>query len=154
MKKGISVIGVGNIFRKDDAIGIHVVEYLEKKNTFANVRFICKNISGLDVIKYFDYEFIIIIDAVKMNKKPGTIKVFNPKNVNFINADSGVTTHGLALHETLKIAFEINHEYNIMVVGIEPSNTEFGLNLTNLIKQKIPNMVKKVELLISNFQKK
>ena len=152
MNKEIVVIGIGNIFRKDDAIGVKTLEFLEKKGVPKNVKLICGDISGLDIIKYFDHKLVIIIDAVKMGKKAGTITVFNPKETKFKTFDEGVSTHGISLQETLKIALELNKNCNIVIVGIEPYNVNFGINLADRLKKKIPFICNKIVEIIKDFK--
>jgi len=145
----ILVIGVGSVLRGDDGIGVRSIEALEKEVLPDNVTVEAGDLSGLDLLKFFeDYPRVIIIDAAKMGEEPGTIKVFTPDEIEPATFKDQSSTHGMGLLETLTIAKELELYNEIIVVGIEPVHTEYDLELTDTIKQKIPDLISTVKDLI------
>ncbi len=143
-----AVIGTGNILRQDDGIGVRVIEFLRSEGVPPKVRLIYGDISGLALIKYFGYEKVIIVDAAKMNTKPGTIKVFSSKNIRSKAFKDSLSAHGMGLNESLELACQLGLNHNIIVVGIEPYDAGFGLELTPQMKKKIPEICDQIRVLI------
>ena len=138
----IIVIGIGSILRTDDAVGVRVVEQLEIEGVPEYVRLIFGEISGLDLIKHFHHNKVILVDCAKMNTLPGTIKTFTPDDIFFSEMRGSVSTHGMDLQQTIKLAKELKEYPNIIIAGIEPWNTEFGLDLSTKMKEIIPKAAK------------
>jgi len=145
---GTIVIGIGSILRTDDATGVRVVEQLEKQGVPEKVRLLFGELAGLDLIKYFDYEKVILVDCATMKTPPGTIKVFSPDDVIFSEIKGSVSTHNMGLQETIKLAKEMKEDTDITIVGIEPFNTKFGLELSPEMKKVIPEAVETVKRLL------
>ncbi|MFH1877986.1 MAG: hydrogenase maturation protease [Candidatus Omnitrophota bacterium] len=142
MKK-ILIIGLGSVLREDDAAGIRVIEELEKEKLPANVTLKTGDISGLDILKYFpSYDKILIVDAAEMNEEPGTIKIFDFRDIKHSGFRDIFSTHGMTLLETLTLGEKagINPD-EITIIGIQPLRARYGFELSGLIKAKIPAVV-------------
>ena len=145
----ILVIGVGSVLRGDDGVGVKAIEALEKEVLPDNVTVEAGDLSGLDLLKFFgDYPKVIVIDAATMGEKPGTIKVFTPSEIKPATFKDKSSTHGMGLIETLTLAKELELDNEIIIVGIEPVTTEYELELTETIKNKIPEIISTVKELI------
>ncbi len=148
------VIGVGSVLRSDDGIGIRVVEELQKEKFPSKVKFISGDISGLELIKYFsDFARVIIIDAADIKEKPGTIKSFKGSQLKKSDFSDIVSTHGMNLIETLTLAEKLDISPEIVIVGIQPKDTSFKLELTLEIEEKIPYIVNAVKKIINRDKK-
>jgi len=145
------IIGIGSILRGDDGVGTRVIDELEKKPLPQGVSLERGDLSGLDLLKYLpDFERVIIIDAVDMKEKPGTIKAFKSSEIKKAGFNNMLSTHGMTLLETLALAEGLNISSGIIIVGIQPKDTSFGLELSAIIKQRIPFIANKVKEFISN----
>ena len=143
-----AVIGIGNILRRDDGIGIRVIEFLESTGVPSYVKLIQGDISGLDLIKYFEYNRVIIVDAAKMGIPAGTVKIFTPKDIILNGFKDAISTHSIGLKETLRLANSLKKIKNIQIIGIEPYNIEFGLEITKELQEKIPDICSRVMQLV------
>jgi hydrogenase maturation protease len=138
MKKTL-VIGIGSALRCDDGVGIQIVEELRKENLPKEIRLECADVSGPDLIKYFPgFEKVVIIDAADMNKKPGAVRIFNEKKLRKGDFKESVSTHGISLIETLKIAEKIDIKPEIIVFGIQPFDISFKAGLSEALQKKVP----------------
>ncbi|OGF45213.1 MAG: hypothetical protein A2231_00290 [Candidatus Firestonebacteria bacterium RIFOXYA2_FULL_40_8] len=152
-KERAVIIGIGSVLRKDDALGVRIVEVFEKKKLFGKkARLVCGDISGLDILKYFEkHAKIIVIDAADMKTPPGTVKAFSPDEIiTKIEGPSG-STHGFNLTHTLEIAKSLNMGDNIVIIGIQPLDTSFGLELSEKIRILFPQIVKKTTKIIDTL---
>ncbi|MBF0253134.1 MAG: hydrogenase maturation protease [Candidatus Omnitrophica bacterium] len=157
--KNILIVGVGSILKCDDAVGIRVVESLEKDYGIGrslegvNITLHAGDISGLDLIKIFPgYDKIIIIDAAEMSLSPGEIRVFGAGEIVLSDAFSTNSTHGMSLKETLLLARNLDIPMkNIKLIGIQPRSVDFSLEMSSLITKKIPEIITKIKILLNEF---
>ena len=148
MKKTF-IIGVGSILCGDDGVGPRVIDALEKEVLPDNVTIQSGDLSGLDLLKFFpDYDEVIIIDAADMKLEPGQIRTFKPRDIKEANFNDKFSTHGMALLETLTLALALDVPSDITIVGVQPSDTSFNLELSKTISSKIPEIVKVVKAMI------
>jgi hydrogenase maturation protease len=148
------VVGVGSVLRGDDGVGIRVIEELQKENLSSDIKLLSGDISGLELIKYFpQFERVVIIDAVDIKDKPGTVKSFNSSEIKKSDFSEVVSTHGMKLLETLTLAEKLDISPKITIIGIQPKDISFKLGLTLEIEDKIPYIMKAVKKVIDRDKK-
>src|SRR5690348_7483823 len=78
--KRMLIAGIGNIFHGDDAFGVEVVWRLKQRPWLDDVDVIDFGIRAYDLAYALieDYKCIVLIDAVPMNKPPGTVCLIQP----------------------------------------------------------------------------
>ncbi len=141
MKKTL-ILGIGSVLMGDDAIGVRVIDELEKHVLPEGVSARAGDISGLDLLKHFSgFESVIIIDAAKMGEKPGTVKMFKSSEIKKDAFNDKFSTHGMALIETLTLSEMLGMSPEIDIIGIEPYNTDFSLDMTEGMKEKVPEII-------------
>jgi hydrogenase maturation protease len=70
----ILILGLGNVLLRDEGVGVHVAELLQKEAPHRGVEVIDGGTAGLDILLSQQPPYkLVIIDAVKAGKKPGTI---------------------------------------------------------------------------------
>lgn len=104
MKNRFLVCGIGNPMLKDDRAGIEVAERIERSNLQVDIEIIYG--VGFEVNdKIMGYDDVIIIDAAKIGKPPGTI---TEATVNDIFTDHELaSSHAVTLGSTLKVGYEL-----------------------------------------------
>jgi len=141
------VIGVGNPLRRDDGIGSAVIQKLLSLKTenskLKDVDLLDGGTDGLSLLNSIEeYSRAIIVDAVIMGVVPGTIKIFTPSEA-IINVQfDALSTHGFGLAEMLKLAMQLQIETEIIVVGVQPLDIDFGHGLSEAISAMIPDLIK------------
>ncbi len=142
------VVGVGSILMGDDGIGTRVIDELLKEDIPDNIRLHSGDVSGLDLLKVFPgFDKVIIIDAADMSENPGCIKVFDFSSIKKAEFKDQFSTHGMALLETLTLAENLDLAKDIKIVGVQPESTDFDLELSELIRDKIPEIIRIVKTL-------
>jgi hydrogenase maturation protease len=69
----VLILGIGNLLRSDDGVGLHIIEALRKENLDDNVDLL-EGLSGLDILDAMNgYDRIIIVDAIQTGSEPGII---------------------------------------------------------------------------------
>ncbi|HAX17930.1 MAG TPA: hypothetical protein DCY00_04975 [Actinobacteria bacterium] len=150
-RKLFKVIGFGNRYMGDDAIGPLIIDELKKDKTFENndhvVLLDCET-SGIDLIFMVnENENIIIIDAIDAGQDVGEIVIFDIDDVDtFISKDiRSFSMHDIGLAEAFNIMKSMNIKINARLIGIKPKSIEFGDGLSKEIELKIPAIIKAVK---------
>ena len=144
------IVGIGSILRGDDAVGTRVIDELEKENLPGDVKLHSGDISGLDLLKVFPgNDRVIIIDAADMGEVPGTVKVFESKDIKKASFNDHFSTHGMALLETLTLAERLEMDCRITIVGVQPFDTEFNLEMSEGMLKRVPEVIEEVKKLLS-----
>lgn len=148
MKK-IGIIGLGNILRQDDGIGIILLKKLKQKKELLpkNIELIEAGIPSVNLLHMLHpFEKVIFIDAVNLKTKPGTTKFFKTSDV----ISKKENRQSVSVHETdvLKI-IEIHKKLDkdskeFFIFGVQPKNTEYGENLSTDLKNNFEKTLKKL----------
>ncbi|UCF00260.1 MAG: HyaD/HybD family hydrogenase maturation endopeptidase [Planctomycetota bacterium] len=148
-KRRILVLGLGNILLKDEGVGVHVVGQLQKRNLSAKIEVIDGGTAGLDILLSQEgLDKLVVIDALRAGKKPGTIyrTQFSGKDrlteVFSREEDFKISLHQIGLLDALAAAGKMNcAPKEIVIIGVEPAEVDYGLELTDEVKKRIPEIV-------------
>lgn len=172
--KKLAILGIGNTMKGDDGVGIAIIEnllkhYLKEYNCQQNIDLdqigkreinkISNNIVILncgvvpenftDVLRKEKPDKIIIIDAAIMGEKPGTIKIIDPEYISKVS----FSTHSLPLSLIVKyMKYYIDTE--IIIVGIEPENLDFGKSLSKKIYKRSLEFTDVLKNILCSFENK
>lgn len=148
MKKGkkVVILGLGNILFKDEGIGVHIVKELEKKALADDIELIDGGTASLGVLTSLrNIDKVVIIDALKLGKEPGTVYRIDKQNIESRLETVNLSLHQISLLEALAIAKKLNTlPKEIVLIGVEPSQIDWGLEVTDTIKERIPKIIKLV----------
>jgi hydrogenase maturation protease len=145
----ILVLGLGNILLKDEGVGVHVAQQLQQLSLPCGVEVVDGGTAGLDVLLSAPTaEKLVVIDALKAGKQPGTIYKarLNIDKLDelerFFSRDSKISLHQVGLLDALAAAVTLNRApKQILIIGVEPGKIDCGLELTDEVKQKIPEII-------------
>jgi hydrogenase maturation protease len=144
--KPVLILGVGNLLLKDEGVGVHIAQRLQKMVLPQHVEVLDGGTAGLDLLdSIVGREKIIIIDTVKAGKAPGTIYQFSSEDIEE-RPKSWLSLHDIDITDLLKLAdmLEIKKP-EIAVIGIEPKDMESSdLELSPEIEAKIPEVIELV----------
>ena len=124
----VVVAGVGNPIRRDDFVGVKIVQDL-KGEVSKNVCLLeCETVpeSFMQEIVDLKPSHVLLIDAAVLGLKPGETRLVFPEQVTDFPA---ITTHMLPLSIFCEYITKMT-EAKIALLLIEPENTEFGEGLT------------------------
>jgi hydrogenase maturation protease len=140
-----SVIGIGNLLRADDGVGIHVVRLLEEKMPeVETVDLSTANIDLLDHIR--GREKVVIVDAMRSGADPGTILRLVPEEL--VETDFS-QSHGLNFPAILQLGRRLYPEEmpeKIVILVVEAEDTEsFSSELTPEVRSSLPELIEKIK---------
>ncbi len=145
----ITVVGIGNPSRGDDAIGLLVAHWLRERG-----------IDGVEIIpwpgdtlslfeKIKDSNVVILIDAVSPRGKPGGIYKFNLKDDSVWPELSAYSTHSFGIFhlvELLRVMDSLPQE--LMIYGIEGKNFGIGDDMSNVVIESARKVVEEIEVIV------
>jgi len=137
MKIRISLIGLGNILLQDEGVGVQAVEALRKSFDFPeDVRLIDGGTLGLDLLPFIEgMEGILFIDALDLQKEPGTIAIIEDKDLPSFLAPK-LSLHQVGLSDLLFASSLMGiRPPKITLVGIQPEKVDVGLDLSTRVTE-------------------
>ena len=141
-----AVIGIGNLLRADDGVGIHVVDRLkaERPNIEA-VDVSTAEIGILDCLR--GREKVVIIDAIITGAEPGTIHKIVPDN---LLENAFLRSHSLNLSGVLQLGAQLYPDEfpeKLIILAVEAEDvTSFSTGLTAGVESAIPGLLREIEM--------
>ena len=135
-----TIVGVGNCLMKDDGVGVHVARALTDLPLPKGVKVID---AGTDPDVAFDLEGIdrvIVVDATRGGEAPGTIYRFS-EDVGVDLNERRRACHDMGLLQTLRDIAAVGESPEVVVIGIEPDDLDWGLDLSSVVGKAVPRVV-------------
>ena len=133
------VLGIGNILLKDEGIGCHAVRALEGI-PLPDVQ-IMDGGTCPDVVQLLeDTDKLVIVDAVRGGGMPGQIYRFHLEDVT-LEQKPFLSLHDMGLVDNLML-MKLRHSIGeTVIIGVEPREIEWGLELSPELQEKIPRII-------------
>lgn len=122
----ILFIGIGNLLRQDDGIGVYISQRIKERD---NIRVITVEVSienYIGKINSIDYETLVLIDCADTGKPPGSFELLPVDKI----SDMTFNTHNISLKRISEF-----FRNDVMVLAIQPEKVDFGENLSYLVKE-------------------
>lgn len=150
--KDILIIGVGNILLGDEGIGVYVIRELQKLRLPENVELLDMGVATFPLMSSLaGRKKVIIVDAVKAGGNPGYIYRLLPDD---IEKEEGnfLSLHDMGIASILATFQPEMMPGEIVIIGIEPGEIKWGMELSSPLKQKLPQIISYIFKEISTEQ--
>jgi len=149
----IAVIGVGNLLQQDEGVGVHAIRILNNQYDFnPAIDLIDGGTTGLDLIPLVENrEKVLFIDALELNKPPGTIAEFKNEEIQ-VQLNTKMSLHHLGLQDliaTLQIMDK--NPPNIYLVGIQSYSIITSCELSEDMIKAINSLLQSVLKVLGNW---
>jgi hydrogenase maturation protease len=138
---GTVILGVGNILLKDEGVGCHVAHALEKI-PLPNTKVIDGGTSP-NVLLPEDAAKLIVVDAARGGGEPGEIYRFHLDDI-----ASGqkplLSLHDIGSIDNLLLMRLWHNIGETIIIGVEPKEIGWGLELSPELQEKIPRIVEAI----------
>jgi hydrogenase maturation protease len=139
------VIGLGNVLRGDDAVGVRVVEGLrtamdrDPHALPARTRLVDGGTLGLDLLATIrEARAVVLVDAARLGRAVGTVCVLRGDDVTRAPSARGSTQPG-AVGELLATARLLGWlPAEVSMVGIEVADTDVGVGMSPAVADALP----------------
>ncbi len=125
--KTISIIGIGNSFRGDDACGLHAISLLQNKNLKGVELFSVEGEASKILSLWEGSDTVFIIDAISSESEPGKVYRRDLRAKPLEETLSPPSSHSISLRETIEVARQLNKlPSQVILYGIEGKNFSMG----------------------------
>lgn len=138
----IAVVGLGNLMRTDDAVGMLALDRLKVDlQVPRGVKLIEGGTLGLDLIyPLHGITHLLAIDAIDAGEQPGTILRFAGEGIANLPASKSVHLLGFSdLIGAMRLTGDAPEE--VVVLGVQPRTIAWGTELTWPVEQALPRLI-------------
>ncbi len=144
-----AVIGLGNSLRRDDGIGIKILESLLSTYKHPGIDYLDFGISSFDLIhRLQDYKTVLLIDSISADLPAGKLKIFSLDEASFENKEGQISSHELNLKDIFKLSQQLELKTKIYVAGVQVNDVGFGEFLSDRLKEKFKDLVQQIDKFI------
>lgn len=136
----MAVVGVGNLLLMDEGVGVHVVQQLEKRGVPSNVILVDGGTSPDALALLGDVDKLVIIDAVRGGGEPGSIYRLRPEDVEE-KEKNPLSLHDWDVMDSLKLSRYWTEDTEVIIIGVEPAEMEWGVELSRQIQAAMPRVI-------------
>lgn len=142
MGESVTIIGIGNEFRSDDALGLKVVRELRLSDT-ENISIVESDGDGAELIEMWEGRHrVIIVDAVSSGQKPGMLFRFDASSRSLPRTFSNTSSHLFGLAAAVELARELARLPSVLIIhGIEAATFDHGTDLSVPVADSLPKLV-------------
>lgn len=145
-KSKIAVIGLGNSLRRDDGIGVIILESLFNHYQRPGVAYLDFGVASFDLIhRLQDYGKALLIDGISADLPAGALKIFSLEQAGFLIKGKALSSHEFNLKDIFKLTRDLGIMTEIYVAGIQVEDTGFGEFLSGPLKERLPEITGRID---------
>lgn len=135
------VVGIGNLLLKDEGIGVHLAQALERIPWPIDFEVIDGGTSP-DLFPLLEgVDKLVVVDAAQGGGEPGDIYRFTLDRLS-LEDSINTSAHQIGLVETLMMMKALGTApEKTVIIGVEPKEIDWGLDLSPELERKIPEII-------------
>jgi hydrogenase maturation protease len=145
MTDSVTVIGVGNIYRRDDGVGPAVIDRLRERRLPGVLLAECDGETSRLLELWRDVALVIVVDAVRTGSgNPGRV---HRRSLHHPSVVGGriATAHAADLGGAVELAAVLGRlPRQMLLYGVEVDDTSFGLGLTPAVAAAADRLVDEI----------
>jgi len=133
-------VGIGNILRQDDGIGVYISTRLKESDTIKVITAEVSIENYIGKINSVEYDVLVLIDCVDIRKPAGSYELLPVERVH----DMTFNTHNISLKRLSEF-----FRNEILILAIQPEKVGFGENLSYIVRDagnRIIELINKKEV--------
>ena len=139
------VIGVGNAYRRDDAVGLAVVESLRDRLPLGVAAFPSEDEPSRLLDAWEGAASAVVVDAVSAGSEPGTIHRFDASSEAIPAGVFRSSTHAFGVGEAIELARALGRlPTHMLVFGVEGREFGSGEGLTAPVEAAVTTVAEAV----------
>ena len=133
--KNFLFVGIGNILRSDDGVGVYICRQIVSTN---NVKTLIVEVSIENYIKKINDlnpDILVLVDCADLNRMPGHAELLPVEQIK----DFAASTHNISLKRVSEF-----FKMKVLVLGIQPGSVSIGENMTKHVKESADRIIKNI----------
>jgi hydrogenase 3 maturation protease len=131
-EKKILFVGIGNLLKSDDGVGVYISSNLKNTPSVSALTVEVSLENYIGKINSLNPDILVLIDCVEMNSPPGTHKLMSISKIH----DLTFNTHNISLKR-----FQDFFKMHVYLLGIQPEKIIFGENISYLVKEEADKII-------------
>jgi len=148
-----AVIGLGNVLRKDDGIGVSILDLLkasQKLDVTNVIDYMNFGIASFDILlRIREYSKVLIIDGINASLRPGELRIFDLDDTDLPLDFSHISSHELKLTDVNFLKKKLDIKTKVFVAGIQVQDIAFGEGLTDALLNRQGQIVEEIQRFIN-----
>ena len=146
------VIGIGNTLRRDDGVGIVILESLLNFYKKEGVDYLNFGIASFDLLhRIKNYDKVLFIDGINASLGPGELKIFDLGKIEYDLKGPIISSHELNLKDLPELSRELGIKAEIFVAGIQVKDVYFGEGLSEELESKKEEITDAISKFINKY---
>ena len=133
--KKILFVGIGNLLKMDDGIGVYISRHIKNTGFITSLTVETSIENYIGKINTLNPDILVLIDCVDLKSVPGTFRLLDISQVQ----DLTFNTHNISL-KRLSEFFSMP----VYILGIQPERIDFGENISYLVKEIADKLIKQI----------
>lgn len=125
-EKNILFVGIGNILKKDDGVGVYISNRIKNRGMIWSLTVETSIENYIGKIVNMDPDILILLDCVDLKEEPGNFRFLELTQID----DTTFNTHNISL-KRLTDFFTMP----VYVLGIQPEEIDFGERISYPVKK-------------------
>ncbi|MGB7540171.1 MAG: HyaD/HybD family hydrogenase maturation endopeptidase [Anaerolineales bacterium] len=155
MAKAVTILGVGNLLRTDEGVGVHAVRALagRHREDMPDADFLDGGTLGLNLLSYIEEaKSLLILDAVDRGAPPGSVIELDGDSIPQY-AGIKLSEHQVTFQEVLGLA-RIRGRFppRMMLIGMQPADLGTGDRLSPVAAAALPEMLARAEAVLNSWR--
>jgi len=130
--KRILFVGIGNLLKMDDGVGVYISSNIKQTDTISTLTVEVSIENYIGKINSINPDILVLIDSVNLKSEPGTCKLLPISKIR----DLTFNTHNISLKKVSDF-----FEMPVFVLGIQPEKVAFGENISYLVKNEADKII-------------
>lgn len=130
--KKILFVGIGNLLKKDDGVGVYISSVIINRRNIEALTVEVSLENYIGKINRIDPDILVLIDCVEMGSVPGTSKLMSVSQLD----DLTFNTHNISLKRISEF-----FKMPVYLLGIQPEKIDFGENMSYLVMEEAEKII-------------
>ncbi len=135
--KKILFVGVGNLLKRDDGVGVYISNRISNRNYISSLTVETGIENYIGKINTLKPDLLVLLDCMELGSGPGTYKLLKLNQIQ----DLTFNTHNISLKK-LSDFFKMP----VYILGIQPENIGFGENISYLVRNIADKIINQINL--------
>lgn len=133
--KRILFVGIGNVLKQDDGVGIYISRKIRETNRILSLTVEVSIENYIGKINSLEPDVLVLIDCVDIHESAGTYKLLSLSEIQ----DLTFNTHNISLKRLSEFFI-----MPVFILGIQPEKIDFGENISYLVKVVADKIIKQI----------